>query len=399
MPGPHTRDAARRAGAGRPSAGRSTAPPERMTPESAVPECAVPESAVPEPAAWDSVTFDVWGMTAHLSVTEAGRLDRAELLLDDWLATVGAACDRFRADSEISRLNAASGAAASGDRVGPAPVSAVFAEILAEALRVAEATCGAVDPTVGGALLTAGYDRDLMSIADGEDDRPLRWQRVPGWRQIDLDPARRVLRLPRGVVLDLGATGKAFAADRAARLIAAETGGGALVSLGGDIAVAGPPPAGGWPVHVTEDHRSGPDAPGQTVTVESGGLATSSTTLRRWRRDGRWLHHIIDPALGAPADTCWRTVTVAAADCVDANAAATAALVIGPRAIDWLSGLGVPARLVHLDGTVSTVGGWPAPQNPVQPSPGPLGPGPRKSRPSPRSPRTTRNPLPGKGAA
>ncbi|MDX6222320.1 MAG: FAD:protein transferase, partial [Frankiales bacterium] len=77
------------------------------------------------------------------------------------------------------------------------------------------------------------------------------------------------------------------------------------------------------------------------------------------RRSGRDLHHIIDPRTGAPAATCWRTVTVAGASCVDANAASTAAIVMGAAAEEWLAGLGLPARLVGEDGSVVTVGGWP----------------------------------------
>ena len=74
-----------------------------------------------------------------------------------------------------------------------------------------------------------------------------------------------------------------------------------LVSLGGDVAVAGPAPEPGWPVLVTDDHAAGPDAAGETVAVATGGLATSSTTVRRWRRGDADLHHIIDPAAGRPA--------------------------------------------------------------------------------------------------
>jgi thiamine biosynthesis lipoprotein len=113
---------------------------------------------------------------------------------------------------------------------------------------------------------------------------------------------------------------------------------------------------------VAEDHRAGPGDPGQDVAIAEGGLATSSITVRRWRRGGRWLHHIIDPATGAPAGSCWRAVSVAAATCVDANAAATAALVKGQGADVWLARHDLPARLVRLDGTQVAVAGWPVAQ-------------------------------------
>ncbi len=107
-----------------------------------------------------------------------------------------------------------------------------------------------------------------------------------GYTTVELDTALHTVRVPRGVVLDLGATAKAWAADRAAQAIHAACGCGVLVSLGGDLATAGAAPAGGWRIHVTDDHRAGPLAPGQTVAVASGGLATSSTAVRRWRQDG-----------------------------------------------------------------------------------------------------------------
>jgi thiamine biosynthesis lipoprotein len=96
------------------------------------------------------------------------------------------------------------------------------------------------------------------------------------------------------------------------------------------------------------------------VHLTGGGLATSSTTVRRWRRGNVDLHHIVDPRTGLPARTCWRTVTVGAGSCVDANAAATAAIVWGEPAPGWLAGRGLPARLVRACGSVVTVGGWPA---------------------------------------
>ena len=100
------------------------------------------------------------------------------------------------------------------------------------------------------------------------------------------------------------------------------------------------------------------------VTIHDGGLATSSTAARRWRRGGDILHHILDPRTGRPAAPVWRTVSVAAATCADANTAATAAIIRGRQAIGWLTGLGLPARLVALDGTVRTLADWPSDPSP-----------------------------------
>jgi thiamine biosynthesis lipoprotein len=114
-------------------------------------------------------------------------------------------------------------------------------------------------------------------------------------------------------------------------------------------------------VRVTDDHRSDLSAPGQTVSIHDGGLATSSTSVRRWRHAGSTMHHIINPRSGTPVKATWRTVSVAAADCAQANVASTAAIVRAAAAPAWLNSLGLPARLVDWSGQITTVGRWPAP--------------------------------------
>jgi thiamine biosynthesis lipoprotein ApbE len=247
-------------------------------------------------------------------------------------------------------------------------VDPLLLEALEVALRAAQLTDGDVDPTLGRALELAGYDRDWDALRDGAHDCAEQRRAgvvvslVPAWSQVRVDRGRGTVRVPAGAQLDLGATAKAWAADRAAASAAAAGGCGALVSIGGDVATYGRGPARGWLIHVTDDHRSDPSAPGQTVRVGDGGLATSSTAVRRWRQAGRSMHHIIDPRTSLPARDTWRTVSVAAADCTQANIAATAAIVRGERAAQWLAQLGLPARLVGWDGRVHTVAGWPAPQ-------------------------------------
>ena len=297
-------------------------------------------------------SFGVFGTTAVLAVTDRRALSSARAIAGAQLAAIDAACSRFRPDSELSALNAAGGS--------PVPVSTLFAELIAESLRAARLTGGVVDPTCGTALAAAGYDRDFAALRDGPAPRPGQSGPVPGWRTVWLDQAAGFARLEPGTALDLGATAKAWAADRCADLIARRTGCGVLVSLGGDIAVAGPPPDGGWSVRVTDDHAAGADAPGQTVSIASGGLATSSTTVRAWIASGHRMHHIIDPAAGRPALSCWRTVSVTAATCADANMASTAAIIGSEAAPAWLERSGLPARLVGQDGTVRTTAGWPA---------------------------------------
>ncbi len=293
------------------------------------------------------------GTSVHLLATDADGLGRATTAVRDVLADVDTAYSRFREDSELSRLNASAGRTVH--------VSPLLATAIDAAQRAARLTDGAVDPTVGQAIRMAGYDDDFARVAADRGPVSLRAWRVPGWQAIRFDRRARTVLLPPGVELDLGSTGKALAADLAARAALAAGGGGVLVSLGGDIATAGEAPAGGWRVLVAEDSRVRPDADGEVICLPSGGVATSSTTVRRWTRGGAVLHHIIDPQTSLPATGPFRTVTVAAATCLDANIASTAAIVLGEAAIDWLTIRRLPARLVENDGTIHYIGLWPDP--------------------------------------
>lgn len=307
-----------------------------------------------------TATWEALGTSVVLRVADPEALPEAEAAVREQLGAVDLACSRFRADSELSRINAQQGAARR------ARVSPLLCEALALALRAAELTDGAVDPTIGAALTLAGYDRDWreltpatatgLSRPDGALAPALVAKRE-GWRSVRLDMRLRELHLPAGIQLDLGATAKAWAADRCARAATGATSAAAIVALGGDIAVAGEAPAEGWPVLVKDDHRSA--SGGQRIVIRDGGLATSSTTVRRWIHQGREMHHILDPATGAPVDGAWRTVSVAAGNCADANIAATAAILRSHDAPEWLERLRLPARLVSHDGAVQTVGGWP----------------------------------------
>ena len=297
----------------------------------------------------DSVAL---GCSMRVIVTRPRLLTHAQAAVDEVVAAIDQAASRFRDDSELSRLNA------STDRV--VKVSPLFARAIEAALRGAELTEGAVDPTVGSAMRLAGYDADFASVPPAGEAIRLVAQRIPGWRAIQFSPATRTVVVPRGVELDLGATGKALAADLAvAAAMKAIEGGGVLVNLGGDIAVAGEPPFGGWAIQASEDGATALSDAEETVSITSGGVATSGTTVRRWVRGEAMLHHIIDPTTGLPVETCWRTATVAAGSCVDANIASTAAIVMGDRSPDWLGARGLAARLVHVDGTVYRCGGWP----------------------------------------
>jgi thiamine biosynthesis lipoprotein ApbE len=293
------------------------------------------------------------GTSAHLVVTDPPSLTSAREVVQRVLDAVDLAASRFRTDSELSGLNRDA-----GDWVAVTPL---FAQLLRVARDAAEWSDGLVDPTVATALIELGYDRTFALMQP--DGPPLMFtaRAAPGWRQLEVDDEAQRARVPLGVQIDLGATAKALAADLAATAVAEAAGCGVLVSLGGDIAVAGAAPTGGWPVDVSDlsDPDVPADVPGQIVAIHAGGLATSSTRARRWRRGGSVLHHLIDPASGLPAAGPWRTVSVAAATCVQANAASTAAMIMGASAPGWLGRRRFAARLVAHDGTLTHVGGWP----------------------------------------
>jgi thiamine biosynthesis lipoprotein len=304
------------------------------------------------------------GTSVHVVTTQDTRLEAATTAVRQVLEDVDATYSRFREDSELIRVNANAGRTVQ--------ISPLLATAIDAALRAARLTDGTVDPTIGRAIRVAGYDDDFSRIAleathpslPGEPGKKvrLRAERVPGWQAIRLDRGSRTVWLPQGVELDLGSTGKALAADLSATAAMAAAGeGGVLVSLGGDIGTAGDSPSGGWRILVAEDSRVKPSGDGDVICVTAGGVATSSTTVRRWSRDGVILHHIIDPQTGLPASGPFRTVTVVAGTCLDANIASTAAIVRGEAAIDWLTGCRLPARLVENDGTIHYIGPWPDP--------------------------------------
>jgi thiamine biosynthesis lipoprotein len=302
--------------------------------------------------AYRSASFAALGTTALVVVDRPDALAEADAILHREVEAIDRACSRFRGDSDLGCLNRAD-----GEEVA---VGSLLIEAIGVALRAAAMTDGDVDPTVGRAMGELGYDRDFSLVGGPRPGVRVRISPVPGWRTVRVDRARSTVTIPRGVEIDLGATAKALAADRAADTIHETTGASVLVSLGGDIALGGEAPGEGWPVRVTDDHRQ-IDGEGETVSLRWGGLATSSTTVRRWGPAAEPRHHILDPRRSAPAAEVWRTVSVAAGTCVDANTASTAAIIRGDGALEWLADAGLAARLVAPDGEVVRVGGWPEP--------------------------------------
>lgn len=298
--------------------------------------------------------WQVWSTTARVVTTDPRATAPARELIEQRLAAVDLAASRFRADSEVRRLEAAQGA--------EVEVSPLLAELVQVALDAAAATDGDVDPTLGAQLTALGYDRDITLLGNRPSSAPLvRVRRRATWRDVVLrrrPDGSGTLVVPDGVLLDLGATAKAWTADRCATDVAEALGCGVLVSLGGDLRVAGPDPQDGWTVLV----QDGPDEPASSIGLRAArAVATSSTLVRTWRRAGRDLHHVLDPVTSMPVPRVWRTVSVAAATCLEANVLSTAALVRRQAAPAMLRDRGVPARLVRRDGSVVTTNGWPAP--------------------------------------
>jgi len=235
---------------------------------------------------------------------------------------------RFEPESELNWVNRAS-----GRFVG---VSKLFADTLATALCVAEETEGIVDPTLGAALLAAGYTRDFARLAD--DVRPTGTPTRGAWRSVSL--IHRHVRVPAGVRLDLNGVVKALAVDDALGFLSGE----GFVSAGGDLAVRG------------EFNVLLPD--GETVLLRRGGLATSGSTKRRWLRAGEVQHHLIDASCGRPSDSSWEQVTACGANCLAADVAAKAGFLLGKRGPGWLDLRGIPARFLMAAGEVRLNAVW-----------------------------------------
>jgi len=268
------------------------------------------------------------------------------------LDEVDLACSRFRDDSELMLANGAAGRAV---EVSPLLVGAVRV-----ALEAAEETDGLVDPLLGDVLCAAGYDRTFSLVPS--DDPTAAALPVPAGSWPQMVVTDTTVTVPLGAALDLGATGKAFAADLVALCVVDTCDAPVLVSVGGDVRVAAPrDELQDQPVlvgHSLTDLEAG--GASTLVRLGAGGLATSSVSARRWRRGGRQWHHVVDPRTGLPARGPWRTVTALGRTAAAANAATTASIVLGAAAYDWLVDHDVAARLVDHDGHVTRTPAWTA---------------------------------------
>jgi FAD:protein FMN transferase len=291
--------------------------------------------------------FQVWGLTGSLHTQREDQMEWAQERLWHWVNAFDDACNRFRPDSEISLLNASN--------TQPQMVSPIFEQALKGALLASDVTHGLCDPTVLPALEALGYDCDydeLCAREPGVESQPIK---PLGPNAITFDREEHTVTLAPQCQLDLGASAKALFVDYVADEVGAS--GGVVVEMGGDVAVRGRGGNGPWVIGVSDSLMVDPMQP--RVSVDMGGIATSSTTTRTWRVGNRVANHIIDPRTGSFAQSMYATATVSAESCLMANAFSTAALLWGEDAGYFISQAGWSGRLVHHDGTVDFVGGWP----------------------------------------
>ena len=255
---------------------------------------------------------------------------------EDWEQSLS----RFRSESELNQLNRNAG--------HPVQTSPVLWEVIQASLHAAQQSDGVVTPTVLAALESAGYDRTFESILPGESPQRPGWMLVGDWRMIACEAATRSVCLPPGTRLDLGGIAKGWAADQAAQRLGIY--GPALIDAGGDIAISGPLSNGErWPIGIADPGE--PERNLEMLLIAQGGVATSGRDYRRWKRNGVWQHHIIDPRTGQPAETDVITATVIAPTASQAEAAAKRVFILGGRAgLDWLEGQASMAGLLVLDG-------------------------------------------------
>jgi thiamine biosynthesis lipoprotein len=290
--------------------------------------------------------WPVWNTTLQLVVTSRNRLADARRLVIDQVAAIDAAGNPFCPDSEVRALQQAEGQ--------QVRVSALLAELVTVSLRAAVLSDGDLDPLAGNVLRE--HDRELLRMPPDTgrvDGRPAA---VPDWRRIRRNG--RDLTVPAGALLDLTAMAGAHAVDRCARLIHQRFKVGVRIGIGGDIAVAGQVPDGGWET-LMRDSPAGPGVPGVPVRPHSTKLATSRAVGQRWPGGGP-LRYTFRPDTSRSTLSVWRSVSVAAFPCTYAKTLSMAAMMRGPAAPGWLRGLGVSARLVTANGEVITVGRWPA---------------------------------------
>jgi thiamine biosynthesis lipoprotein len=254
---------------------------------------------------------------------------------------------RFLEDSEVSEMNRRAGQ--------PVQVSAETAMLVERALDAWRLSAGSFDPTVLGAVVSAGYDRSFDLLATGGEP-PSFLPGPPPAGAAGIEIEGRTVRLPSGAGFDPGGIGKGLAADLVAEEVIAGGAEGVCVNLGGDVRLSGAAPAGAaWTVAVEHPWSTAPIA---RLGLVDGAVATSTTLRRRWRAGGVTRHHLIDPLSGLPSDTDLNLATVVTARAWAAEVLAKAVLLRGSNhPFDALDGTGAQGLVVDDRGRVGTTPG------------------------------------------
>jgi thiamine biosynthesis lipoprotein len=305
------------------------------------------------------VSFPALGTIVRLQIHGPGAQE-AEQRCRRWLAAFDACASRFRADSELCRLNA--------DPRPVVPASPLLRATVGAGLWAAARTDGLVDPVVLDALETQGYLRTwdrarAMDLRGALALAPVRRVAAPApearWASVTVDGDAGAIARPPGLRLDTGGTGKGLAADALLRVIGSRR---AVVDLGGDVALQSAAP-GDAPFEVQVAHPF-TGAASHTLTLTGGGVATSGIDARIWPGPDGPAHHLIDPSTGRPAWTGLVSVTALAPSALEAEVLAKAALLSGPGgAAGWLAEHG--GLLVTDDGTTELSGPLTRPSRPV----------------------------------
>lgn len=289
--------------------------------------------------------FSVWGMTGSLVTHSDDRHDEALEIVHEHITAMTAAASRFEPSSELVRINASS---------EPIELSPLMSRVYEAARYAYDITKGACDPTTLSSLEALGYTDHFSSLANRLTPTTTV-HASPGLDHVTFDRATRMLRRPAGVTFDFGATAKALTCDLAARQIGSFS--GVCVEIGGDVALGGASPPEGWAIGVAATTTLTGSEP--MIAMVNGGVATSSRAVRQWQSNAGPQHHIIDPRTGQSSSSTIVCASVAAADCVTANAFATACVAWGDEVLHDLTQAGWSARLIDTENAIIYVGGWP----------------------------------------
>lgn len=299
----------------------------------------------------DYYRVEALGTTCVLAGFSEFPSDRSIDIFYKYLVEFDEAASRFRSDSELNTVF-------DGSRRDDIKVSPLLFDAISAAMHGARISNGYVDPTVARSLVALGYDRDFSLISQkGSPETSMRVVLPQGYSRVRINSEQKTISVAEGVTFDLGATGKAFLADRIKTAIEAEVKESVLVNLGGDISASTSDNGRYWTINITDDCSLDPWASGLAIGICGGGITTSSTTARKWTAGGKEIHHIIDPFNGTPAETEFYAVTALAGSALDANIATTGTLAMGKSGTEWLTKLRLPAMARGADGDFY-FGGW-----------------------------------------